>query len=56
MNEINNVLEIQIMSYYKYTIWIYRNLARYTNIKYEAINKKINKDINFYIQHIYSAN
>ena len=56
MNEINNVLEIQIISYFKYAIWTYRNIARFTNINYEAINKKFHKDINFYIQHIYSAN
>lgn len=52
MNDLQNLIEIQIISIYKQTIWNFRNLAYHKLIDPNAIERKFTTDLNFYLKHI----
>ena len=54
MNDVNNKIEIQIMSYFKHIIWSYYKLSFKKVISDQEIQKKFINDISFYIEHIYT--
>ena len=57
MAEIDKGLENQIISQYKFVIWMYRNIAKRKKTRKktpstENIKKKLEKKLKFYSEHI----
>ena len=53
MREIAEGIENQIISQYKYILWMYRNIARYKPTpRVNTIQNKLDREIRYFAEHI----